>query len=446
MLTLAAVTATFEAAGAQMWDGPNDVCTVDTLLGDWGGLRARLADYGIGFGLQEQTEVWGNLAGGVKRGAAYDGLTTANLCIDLDKAVHWQGATIYADGFQIYGRAPTRDYVGALQLISSIEATPSTKLYALWFEQQLFDRKVAIRFGQDGLDDEFMAASYDALFLNSSFTFPGLTALDLPSGGPAYPLAAPFARVLFTPTTEVSLISGLFTQDPAPPGGGDPQLRDRHGTAFRLNDHTLSITELWYSPAVLARQGLPGTYKLGMWYATGPFTDIRHDRIGLSLANPASNEIPAIHAGDYGLYGIINQMLWNKPNTEAQGIGVFLQVMHAPDDRNLTDLFIECGINWKGPFPGRSHDQAGIGLTYAGIGAAARQFSRDVIAVQGIGTPYAQGEPIIEATYRARLTPWLKLQPDVQYVINPGAGIPTPRSPAPLKNALVAGVRVTVNF
>ena len=159
-------------AQTPIWIGPGDACLPNTLLGDWGGLRARLADYGIGFGLQEQTEVWGNLAGGVKRGAMYDGLTTANLCIDLDKAMHWQGATIYADGFQIYGRAPTPDYVGALQLISSIEATPSTKLYALWFEQQLFDRKVAIRFGQDGLDDEFMAASYDALFLNSSFTFP----------------------------------------------------------------------------------------------------------------------------------------------------------------------------------------------------------------------------------------------------------------------------------
>ena len=65
---------------------------------------------------------------------------------------------------------------------------------------------------------------------------------------------------------------------------------------------------------------------------------------------------------------------------------------------------------------------------------------------KGFGTPYAQGEPIIEATYRARLTPWLKIQPDLQYVINPGAGIPTAQSPAPLKNALVIGVRMTVNF
>jgi porin len=103
-------------------------------------------------------------------------------------------------------------------------------------------------------------------------------------------------------------------------------------------------------------------------------------------------------------------------------------------------------VNWKGPFAGRSHDQAGIALTYAGIGAAARHFSQDLVYYSSLGSPYAQGEPIIEATYRARLTPWLKVQPDLQYVINPGAGIPTPQNPAPLKNALVVGVRLTVNF
>jgi porin len=125
---------------------------------------------------------------------------------------------------------------------------------------------------------------------------------------------------------------------------------------------------------------------------------------------------------------------------------VFLQVMHGPEDRNINDLWIEAGVNWKGPLPNRSHDEAGIALTYAGIGSYARQYSRDVVYYSGVGSPYAQGEPIIEATYRARLTPWFKVQPDLQYVINTGAGIPTLQAPTPLKNALVIGMRATVNF
>ena len=432
------------AASPQSWLGPSEVCSPDTLLGDWGGMRTHFNDAGIGIGLQEQTEVWGNLAGGIKQGATHNGLTTADLCIDLEKAIHWTGAKIFTFGFQIWGPGPTRDYVGALQLISSIEATPSTKLYDLWFQQDLFDGKVSLRFGQGGLDDEFMMAPYDTLYLNSSFTLPPLVALNLPAGGPAYPLAAPFVRLLLNPTNEISLMSAMFTEDPAPPGTGDPQQRDLHGTAFRLDDHALSITELAYTPSFL--KDLPGVYKLGMWYATGSFTDQRRAVHGLALANPASSGIPLADAGDYAVYAIANQMLWHKPGTEDQGIGVFLSIQHSPADRNVNSWFIEGGVNWKGPIPGRSHDEAGIALTYAGISGDLRQYSQEVIYYTGLGTPYTAGEAIIEATYRLRLTPWFKLQPDLQYVINPGAGIPTPQSPTPLKNALVLGMRMTVNF
>jgi porin len=436
-------------AAAANWLGPNEVCAPDTLrLRDWAESRLRLADYGIGFGLQEQSEAWANSSGGIRRGTAYDGLTTADLCIDLAAASkgRWKGAHLFASGFQIHGVGPTPQLIGALQLVSNIEATPSTKLYDLWFEQQLFDGSFALRFGQEGANDEFMITQYGGLFLNSSFGFPALPALDLPSGGPNYPLATPFVRAQFTPSSEITLLGAIYNGDPAPPGVGDPQLRDRHGTAFRLNDHSLSFAELQYSPAVLASFGQPGTYKLGMWIATGPFADPLLDTQGVPLASPASNGQPLLHATDRAIYAVIDQMIWKRPNTVAQGLGFFVQIMHAPDDRNLSDLFVEGGLNWKGIIPGRSHDAAGLAVTYAGIGAAAQHFSNDLVFFGGLGAPYRQGETVVEATYRARLTPWLKVQPDVQYVINPGAGIPTGQSPGPLPNALVFGVRVTVDF
>jgi porin len=53
---------------------------------------------------------------------------------------------------------------------------------------------------------------------------------------------------------------------------------------------------------------------------------------------------------------------------------------------------------------------------------------------------------VIEATYLYPATPWLALQPDVQVVVNPGAGIPGTASSKPLKNAAIAGVRATITF
>jgi porin len=225
------------------------------------------------------------------------------------------------------------------------------------------------------------------------------------------------------------LVGAVYTADPAPPGTGDPQLRDRHGTAFRLNDNTLSFAELSYSPAVLLEFGQPGTYKLGLWFDSGRSGD------------PAGNS-----GSGYAVYAIVDQMLWKKPHTDAQGIGLFVEVMHAPDNRNLSDLFIEGGLNWKGIIPGRSHDIAGLAVAHAGIGAAAIADSEALVAAGVAGMPFEPGETVIEATYRARLMPWLKLQPDLQYVVNPGAGIPTAQNPLPLKNALIFGVRLTINF
>jgi carbohydrate-selective porin OprB len=48
-------------------------------------------------------------------------------------------------------------------------------------------------------------------------------------------------------------------------------------------------------------------------------------------------------------------------------------------------------------------------------------------------------EMVLEFTYKAILTPWLYVQPDAQFIINPGAT-------QDLSNAFVIGGRVSINF
>ena len=50
-----------------------------------------------------------------------------------------------------------------------------------------------------------------------------------------------------------------------------------------------------------------------------------------------------------------------------------------------------------------------------------------------------KAETIVEATYKDEVLPGLSLQPDVQYVVHPGAD-PT------IRNALVLGLRVQFDF
>ena len=289
-------------------------------------------DSGVTLGLQEQSEGWGNLMGGLRRGATYDGLTTASVLIDLDKLVGWSGATFFVNGFQIHGRGPSGNLVGNLQLVSNIEATRDTKLYDLWLEQNMLSGRLNIRIGQEGANDEMMLADDAALFLNSSFGFAALPATDLPDGGPNYPMATPFVRIKYRASNAINLVGAAFNGDPAPPGSGDPQLRDAGGTAFRLTGHALLLAELWYSRNKDAdAPGLPATYKLGAWFDSASFPDQLYDTQGAPLASPASNGVPLGHRHDFAVYGIVDQMVWRSADAKDQSISLFLQVMGASE-------------------------------------------------------------------------------------------------------------------
>lgn len=417
------------------------------LLGDWGGERQKLHDAGVDFQLQEQSEIWADLTGGSKQGATYDGLTVASVRLDLDKLVGWSKAAFYISGEQIHGRGPSANLAGNLQLVSSLEATRDTKLYDLWLEQGLAGDRLSLRAGQEGANDEFMISQYASLFENSSFGFPALTALDLPSGGPNYPLATPFARVKVKASNQLTLLGAVYNGDPAPPGPGDPQLRDAGGTAFRLDDHTFWVTEAEYSVGQ-GKGELPGIYKFGAWYSTSPFADRRFDTAGVPLASPASNGIPGTHSPGYGVYGIADQMIWRpadvKDSNDTRGLAVFGEIMAAPGSFNLCDLSIYGGLNWKGMIPARDDDVAGLAVSYVGLSAAAQGYGNDLVAYTGRGRPFAGDETVIEATYSYKLTGWLTVQPDAQYVLHPNAGMPV--NGRVLKDAFVIGSRATVTF
>lgn len=402
-------------------------------------------DSGINLTLQEQSEVWANLVGGGKQGTSYNGLTSGILDVDLEKTLGWQKARFYVSAFDIHGHGPSRSLVGNNQLISNIEAAPSVKLYDLWLDQRLPGR-ISIRFGQEGANDEMMTTAHGALYLNSSFGFPGLPAADLPSGGPNYPLATPFVRVRWRASDEWSMTGAMFNGDPAPPGTGDPQIRDRNGTAFRLDDHALIFGEIRYAADLDASDTLQTNYKLGAWYHTAPFPDRRFDSAGGLLADPMSSGVPKQHSGDFAIYGIVDQILWRRESTKDQGLGVFFQVQAGPSDRNLADLFVEGGLNWNAPFADRPKDIAGIAVAYLGISPAARRFSRDLVAFGTARSAFASNETVIETTYKAPINDWLTLQPDAQFVLNPNAGIPGSVGRAPMPNAFIIGLRVTIKF
>ena len=106
---------------------------------------------------------------------------------------------------------------------------------------------VSLKLGQLAADSEFFNTKYTDVFTNASMGWPAITSVDLPSGGPSPPLAAMGARVLVNVTEQLSVLGGIFDGDQAGPGPDDPQLRNRYGVNFRVNDPPLLLGQLQYA-------------------------------------------------------------------------------------------------------------------------------------------------------------------------------------------------------
>lgn len=425
------------------------------LLGDLGGVRSRLAGYGVSLGLTETSEVLGNVTGGIHRGAAYDGLTTMSLGIDTQRAFGWEGGTFNVSALQIHGRSLSSDNLATLQTASGIEADRATRLWELWYQQSFLNGRMDVKLGQQSLDQEFIVSQNALLFVNTAFGWPLIPSVDLPGGGPAYPLSSLGARLRAQLSSQFTALLGVYNGTPtARFNTGDPQQRNASGTSFPLNGGALIIGELQFafpgngglvSPS--DSSSLPGSYKIGFWYDTESFADQNFDNTGVSLASPASNGTPLLRHGNYSIYAVMDQSIAHLGDDTGRVLNVFSRVMGAPGDRNLIDFNFNLGLVLHEPIAGRGQDTAGIGMGYGQVGKNASDFDKETQAVNGPPAFRRTAETYIELTYQAQVTNWMQLQPDFQYVFNPGAGIANPDDPTEkIKNEAVFGLRTNITF
>ena len=449
-----------EAAGPQPapGGGPFDFLTANwrspNLLGDMGGLRPALARYGVTLSILENVETFGNPTGGVRQGFEVNGLTTATLQVDTQKAFGLAGGMLNVSGLQIWGGELSADNLLVVQTASDISAPVGIRLWELWYQQKFGDR-FDIKIGEQSLDEEFAISPSSYFFINAASGWPALAATDLPGGGPAYPLAGLGVRARAQLTDSVTLLAGLFNGSPIPRDSPASATSNPHGVSFPLDTGTLAIAELQYafgsgaSGKASSDGPLPGIYKIGAWYDSYKFDDQQYDTIGLPLASPSSNGAPATHHGDFSLYGVMDQMIWRSKDNANRSLNVFFRPMFTPyQDRNLVSASINAGFALHVPLPGRDNDVFGVEMGTVWASSGASGFDRQMQFLQPtVYTPVRSAETVFEATYQAQITPWWQIQPDVQYFINPGAGIADPNTPTQtIRNELVLGLRTNITF
>lgn len=394
------------------------------LFGDFDGWRTRAVDRGVHLGAGYIGEVFGNLTGGRRRGAVVEGLGEVSLDLDLEKLTgFWSGAEIYSSFLLPHGRSPSGQLVGDLQTLSNIDAYDSPLLYELWLEQSLRNKRLSIRAGQLLADSEFAGSDYGAFLLNGSFGWPAFIGGNTLNAGPTYSRAAPGLRVRARLADNGYVQAGVYDGDTFDSAEGDPR-RNRHGIRWRLNSDqgAFAIAETgWSINQGTNASGLPGTYKLGAWLHTADFADLR--------------DSARSHSGNHGFYVAADQMLWRENDADdAQGLGLFFRGGFSPEDRSAFEFTIDTGLHYRGLFPGRDDDALALGFAYVNVSEDQRSAERTAGA-----SVLSDYELAVELTYQINVTPWLGIQPDVQWIRHPGGS-------GALDDALVVGLRTRVTF
>lgn len=379
----------------------------DYLTGGWGGYREKLSNRGIDiFGYYEAT-ILGNPIGGKKKGLAYAGLLDLFINLDLEKLIGINGSSFRISGSWSSGRSLTADFIGNFFDASSTFNGDSIRLYQLYFEQSLFDDNLNIALGRMGTGDEFMTSPIFYSFVSLAFDQnPASIFFNIPSFT-ADPASTWGARARVSPIRQFYAMFGVYDSNP---NAGKEGFRNIDlaiiGEAFLIGEIGFVLNGDEDS------NGLPGNYKLGGYYDTSKFS---------TLSDPES-----MKRGNYGFYLIMEQMVYKEAGDGSdQGLRPFLTFTLAPsDDINTFPFFFSTGLVYKGLFSGRDHDTTSFGLAYGKVSKEIR------------GQDF---EMVMELTHVFAITPWLTIQPDVQYVIHPHGSSEIP-------NAFVIGFGLDVNL
>ena len=393
----------------------------DSLLGDLDGFRNRLSDDGLSVTPILELEAF-SAAGGGHGGADVDGLLDVAFDFDLERITRGLlvDSALHLNVLDIFGSSLTGRHVGDISGVSNLAGFNSFRLQELWIQQNLFKKRVLIRFGLLAADSEFFTSQASSLFLNGTFGAFTLVALNF-NDAPVYPVAAPGVRVDVAPVSFLDFKAAVF----APNEGAENNF---HGTDFSINggDGALVAFEASYlvnqSPN---DRGLIGTYKLGTFIQQGDYASF-----GSQAAN-ALNPSKPLHKGTNVVgYAVADQELFKNGQYTVEA---FARVGFGTPNYSFVHDYFDIGLNFTGFVPNRAFDVAGIAVGRSGI---SRQYSNSQLAQGEEG--YSE-ETVIEATYRIQIAPWGTIQPDFQYFVNPSAQHGS-------RNTFVSGIRTAITF
>ena len=367
------------------------------LLLDWGGARKWLEDHGLAIDVLYATDAsWAPSGGADPDGTALRSLLDVSFYYDLGRKLGLEGGTLFADVQWITGVNGSERF-GVLQSVSNIDAEHRLQLSRFWYEQEFKSTKTRLRVGKIDANSLFAYVNSASYFLNGSMGFsPTILAM------PTYPDPSFGLALTQGLGAGFSVRGGVFD------GSGFAGVRTGQGgiaSIYEPPDDTFLIGELDYKWDA----SLPGRAGLGVWGLDGEVA--RFDG--------------GTQSSTGGIYATLDQRLWNSGHDDGENVGGFLQLGLADEAVSPFTGHVGGGLVWSEAFSSLRNDFLGLGVTHA-------QLSDSPSA--GFTESY---ETAFELFLGFEALPWMRVKPDLQYVVHPGGD-------ASLDNAWIATVRVTL--
>jgi porin len=410
-----------------------DLWTRETLTGDWGGRRKRLADSGIKFAARSTHFAFG-VDGGVIASPVpalgpgntfeYTGRGEYDALFDLEKfgglpygsllvrAEHWYGE--YGNVSLNTGAFPPAVFPAALPPVPNDPGVPYITNFLL--TQPLSKEFVVFAGKKDVLgsldQDDFAGGDGTDQFMNQALI-----------ANPAFLLGLPYTS--FTMGAVMLPEWGTVTTYIYDP-------RNRTQDFFQLDD--LFATGVIVGGEAKARTNLfgkKGHQHVGAMWKHTDLTDLRFNEPPPGeYPTPVVPGFPTL-ADSYTIYYGFDQYLAQFSENNDRGYGLFSRASISDGNPTPIRYFLSAGIGGFNPIIGRQRgDTFGLGWYYTG---ASTEFGPLPQALFG-----PRDGTGVELFHNFQITKWMNLTPDVQYIRPEAAGI--------ADDSFVYGIRLNVRL
>lgn len=343
------------------------------------------------------TDILSNVDGGEKRGTAW--LGRADLTVEVPGDVLGLGGVdLFADLMFLHGNDLSGRLVGDGQVVSNIDAPSDLRPIEIWANVDLSGGR-RIKMGMIDLNSEFDVQQVGTLFLNSSHGI-GPDFSQSGHNGPSIFPSTSLGLVAEQATERYELRAGIF--DALPGTLGDPR--------------RLVVRAPIKHGALLAAEGQINLsqdtlLRVGGWHYTKGF-----DRLDPSEPRRGHSS---------GVYAMAEGRLFEAKSRSGDA---WVRVGTARSEVNPIATSVGAGFSY-----GDDNQKVGVAVAYARLGDPA------LARFRAEGVDPERAETAIELTYAKRISSNLQLQPNLQYIVNPGWD--RDRS-----DALVMGLRLAFDF